>query len=243
MRLTKADKYLLDPIVLIDGSPLLYINGNNPDYKTRIDDFMYDVSAMFKSRQYVGVIDSGTSFRCSIEPTYKAQRDKTSILEKQPFIYRVRDYLVEKYKFNLVTDIEGDDALAIMNRRFNKYFSVNIKGQECERLTYKTVIVSIDKDLLQLQGVHYNMKSYRTDLSSPTNASIFIDDKGKFYATSYKLLYAQMLIGDTADNIKGLKGYGQVAATKLLSPCSNEQECIDVIKEHYKKVYSAPTDD
>jgi len=40
-------------------------------------------------------------------------------------------------------------------------------------------------------------------------------------------------MGDTTDNIPGIKNYGKVKATKLLGGCSTEQEMFDVVRQLY----------
>ena len=262
IKYSKPDKIKLkdavcdNPIMLIDGSPLLYINGNKPNYKECIDSFMSEFSGICGSDRYIGVIDNGKSFRTKIVSTYKASRpSKESLLEKYPFLHRVKDYLVNTYKFNLINNIEGDDAIAIMNRRLNPCYSVipidangkdllDSDGNPIEhyRTRYNTVMISIDKDFLQLAGVHLNIKNRSSHVVYPSRASIDVID-GKIYATSYKLLYAQTMMGDSADNIKGLPKYGQVKATKVLQDVNSAKEAYDKCLQEYSKVYCGQDDD
>jgi 5'-3' exonuclease len=65
-----------------------------------------------------------------------------------------------------------------------------------------TIICSIDKDLLQIPGKHYNfVKKEFLDVSRIEGLQHF---------------FKQILIGDTADNIGGCKGIGPVKAERLL---------------------------
>ncbi len=85
---------------------------------------------------------------------------------------------------SLVSGIEVDDALGIMQNE-------------------STVICSIDKDLLQIPGLHYNIdKETITTISERDGV--------------YKFWH-QMLTGDRVDNIIGLQGVGEKTATKLLA--------------------------
>jgi len=237
-------KHSTQPVMLIDGSPLLYINGNRPDYKASIDAFMQEFAEHCGTSRYIGFIDGSKSFRTTISPTYKATRVKTNLLELYPFIHRVRDYLITKYKFVEVYNLEGDDAIAIMNKRLNgaRYYTRHDKSR-VYKTEFNTVIITIDKDLLQLPGLHINIKTRVAHHVTENSSVIKITETKKFIATSYKLLYAQCMLGDTADNIKGLAGYGPVKSYNLLSNCSTPLEAYQIVLNEYRKVYCAPSDD
>ena len=40
-------------------------------------------------------------------------------------------------------------------------------------------------------------------------------------------------MGDSGDNVIGLKGVGKVGANKLLADCNTEEECVKVAKQAY----------
>jgi|TARA_R110000744_G_scaffold257102_1_gene372545 5'-3' exonuclease len=65
-----------------------------------------------------------------------------------------------------------------------------------------TCILSIDKDLLMCQGRHYNFVKKEQKYVTPEEGTRFF--------------YQQMITGDTADNILGIKGLGPVKASKIL---------------------------
>ena len=82
-----------------------------------------------------------------------------------------------------------------------------------------SIIVSIDKDFDQVPGKHFNPNT------------------GKLYDVSeeeaVKFLYEQILTGDRADNIMGIKGVGPVKAKKALADCVTERQMYDVCVEMY----------
>lgn len=82
-----------------------------------------------------------------------------------------------------------------------------------------SIIVHIDKDLDQIPGSHYN----------------FV--KKEFYNVGefegLKNLYKQALIGDVADNIKGVKGIGKVKADKILKECFTEKALYETVLSCY----------
>jgi 5'-3' exonuclease len=85
--------------------------------------------------------------------------------------------------------------------------------------TEESVIMSIDKDLLMIPGHHYNfVKKEYHEVSE---------------LDGLKAFYRQMLIGDSADNIFGVKGIGKVKAAKLIDPLTTEQELWDVVFDLY----------
>jgi len=94
-----------------------------------------------------------------------------------------------------------------------------------------TCIVAIDKDLLQVPGLHY---------SWPITRKNIIVREGLFREISkeegMRRFFTQALTGDTSDNIKGIYGIGAKKAEKLLADCRTEEEM-------YLKVYNVYTED
>lgn len=88
--------------------------------------------------------------------------------------------------------------------------------------TEDTVVCSIDKDLLMIPGRHYNF--VKQVFAEVTELS------------GLKHFYKQMLIGDTADNIKGVNGIGKVKATKLIDPLETEEEMYLTVCNLYKDI-------
>ena len=80
-------------------------------------------------------------------------------------------------------------------------------------------IVSIDKDLDQVAGWHYNFVKHE-----------------EYYVTEeegLRNLFTQVLTGDRTDNIIGLKGIGPKKAEKLLQDCKTEREYYDACLKAY----------
>lgn len=219
-------------IVIFDATCLLYIHGNKEDYKETIHAHLKDVLKNCDTNLYIGILDGKNNFRKKVAVTkeYKGQRK----FEKPLYFYEIRDLLIKEYKFIVVDGIEADDLAAILSERINSFCDESIENV----YSYKAVIASIDKDLPQVNGIHYNLKSHQKTIVSDDNCYIYFNDtKKKLDATGYKSLYAQMLMGDTADNIPGLPKYGPVKAYSLLKDCNTREECKQVVIEEYKKVY------
>lgn len=130
---------------------------------------------------YLCWIGGSNNFRKEIDPEYKAHRkDKPKPIHLQA----CREFLVTNWNTKVTDGCETDDMLALSQ-------------------TQDTIICSIDKDLLQVPGLHYN----------------FV--KGEEYLISrydgLKNFYRGLIIGDVADNIKGVAGLGKVKTERILN--------------------------
>jgi hypothetical protein len=143
------------------------------------------------------------NFRYEIATTvpYKGNRvDKP----KPKHLAFLRSYLVKEWGATISEGEEADDAIAIEATRL---------GDDC-------VIVSLDKDLDQICGWHYN----------------FVKHSGYYITPEQGLvkLYTQMLTGDAADNIKGLFRVGPVKAAKIIGDTTDELELYNKVLEAYE---------
>ena len=98
----------------------------------------------------------------------------------------LRDYLVEAYNAKVSVDQEADDDIAT----------------RATELGPDAIIASIDKDFLQVPCHHYNLNRGTLVKVEEFEGLVFF--------------YTQILMGDKADNIFGIKGVGPVKAAKLL---------------------------
>ncbi len=90
--------------------------------------------------------------------------------------------------------------------------------QQCSRSD--TIICSVDKDLKMIPGQHYDIV------------------KGEFTLISefdgYKNFYTQVVIGDTTDNIPGIRGMGPIRTSRLLEDAKTEYDLYNKVHELYK---------
>jgi len=155
------------------------------------------------------------NFRYKIDTTYKGNRT-----QPKPRHYEVlKEYLIVEHGAKIAYGMEADDALGIaQNKEWDN--------------SPTTVICSIDKDLDQIPGYHY---------SWPINRSGNEIRPEKFYLTSpdegILFFWRQMLIGDTADNIKGIAGIGKVGAERLLDSSMFEKDMLEIVREKYEDQY------
>jgi len=138
----------------------------------------------------------------TIQP-YKGNRTQP----KPPFLPDVRQYMVEVWRATVVDGMEADDRVVM------EY----LKDPE------NRCIVSIDKDLDQVPGWHYN---YRKDL---------LYEVGEVEAS--RNFWTQVLMGDRTDNIPGIPKIGPKKAQALLETCTSEYEMYNVAQCEYAKAY------
>lgn len=234
--------YLInEPVVLFDASCFLFIHGANPNYKRTLKDHIESTLENLNSTNYVGFIDTGKNFRHTIAKTapYKGNRDKTDLLEKFPFFHRVKEELINVYNITAVRGVEVDDVVGILNRRLNpnQFFNIfNEKGvlERQELSNYKSVIATIDKDENMLNAALYNLTKHTLVMSNNKNSYIKLNkNRNKLLGSGFKFLYAQILMGDSTDNIKGLEKCGPVGAFSILENCNTEEECTLVAKKAF----------
>ncbi len=130
---------------------------------------------------------------------YKGNRDK----KRAPLhIKDIREYMINVHGAKVWANHEADDVLAV------RQLKLTAEGKD-------TVIASIDKDLLQIPGKHYDFVK---------DTKIMVTDD-----TALRKKLHQMLTGDKTDNIPGIYLVGPIKAAKLLADCKTETEMRDVI--------------
>ena len=190
---------------LIDGDIVVYrsaASAENDDAwiaQSRADQMIQDILADVGATSYSVYLTGTGNFRREIAPTYKANRP-----DNRPEHWgAVREFLVTHHHAIVCDGYEADDEMGIQQ----------------DKVGGTTVICSIDKDLKQIPGKHYNFVKKIADSVSP--------DEG------LKFLYLQSLIGDRSDNIIGVAGLGPVKAAKALQELFTEEEWYDKCRELY----------
>lgn len=170
-----------------------------------IKSLMLKITAHPRCTDYQVFISGKDNFRYDLDPNYKGTRDKLSrpIHEKQ-----IREYLIKQWDAQVVDNIEVDDEVSIL----------------CVEDPATSVIVSIDKDLDNTPGWHYNYDKDTTYYIDEHQASLNF--------------YRQLLSGDPTDNIPGIKGIGKKRAEDTLQlPLTDERLCSIVWKVYQEHGY------
>jgi 5'-3' exonuclease len=166
--------------------------------QARADQMIQEIIADTQSDSYEVFLTGTGNFRREIAPSYKANRPD----ERPTHWQAVREFLVTHHKAQICDGYEADDEMGIKQ----------------DKKSGSTVICSIDKDLLQIPGKHYNFVK-------KTFQNVTFDEGLKF-------LYLQSLIGDRSDNILGVAGIGPVKAERALAELLPE-EWYDKCRELY----------
>ena len=123
---------------------------------------------------------------------------RIDIKHKQHFAKTPQDalqnYLINEYLGIYKANLEADDVLNIYK---NKYIK--------EQTSY--IVVSTDKDINNLFGLHYDIKN---------NLAVLVDQE---FADQY--FWGSVITGDTTDNIKGVPGKGPAFIKKLWNECND----------------------
>jgi 5'-3' exonuclease len=199
-------------ICLLDCDSILYIVCHNKkdevektleEVKQKLDEFISDIFIKTESTHYLIFLTLTKSFRSYYYTQYKSNRKGR---EKPKFFTEITNYLLEKYQAVWYNELEADDLCLITRDCLN------------DHLENFAFISSPDKDILHLEGTHYN---YRIgDWVSTTK-----EEAQKYFWTS-------MLVGDSADGIKGIPGMGPKGAEELLKERQSTSYCPLVLIEY-----------
>jgi 5'-3' exonuclease, N-terminal resolvase-like domain len=146
------------------------------------------------------------NFRNSVatRATYKGNRSGAPV----PTHFKaIRDHLVTRWGAVLSAGEEADDLIGI-----------------AATANPGAVICSIDKDLMQLPGKHYNFVTKEEVVVTPKQAVLNF--------------YAQVLSGDPVDNVPGLPGIGPVKARKALEDAKSPLECWNICMDMYAETFN-----
>lgn len=193
-------------IVLIDLSsiayPIWHTNSKDPDPDKTSQLSVARVLALATGHPHAAVCcDSGRgSFRRELSASYKANRPEHDATLQHQITMAKEQLVAEGFPVWSVKGFEADDLIATATAKALAIDGLNV------------LVVSGDKDLLQLVGPRVQA-IWATDGSR-------IDIKGvvlKFGVGPAQVRDYLTLVGDAADNIKGVAGIGPKTAVDLLT--------------------------
>lgn len=154
------------------------------------------------------------NFRYKVDPDYKKSRQLTP----KPAHYKaLKLFLQYEWGAKITEGQEADDELGIRQTSSNGGRSGDGAGASSGTVS---IICSIDKDLRQVPGKHYNF--VRNE---------FFDVEPFDGLVSF---YSQFLIGDRVDDIHGIHGLGPKKTEVILKPCATELELFEKVRYQYK---------
>ncbi len=185
---------------------------------------------------------SDMNYRMSVAFTdpYKGTRKE----EKPPFFYELKQAMQDKLGCILAQGEEADDLLGHEIYRRNLLLAEQgvVLGSSMHKELCDFVVVSGDKDLRTKCGMHYVPREQQTrwvtplgslELKYKKDSTTVSDLKGD----GLKFFYAQLIMGDTVDNYKGIPRKGAAFAYQILEPCTSEKELYMAVLKAYKDKY------
>ncbi len=221
-------------VLLIDGNALMYKSffassffleqgqgldafGNPINALRTFSTMIYNLTDMFKEHHMLVAFDArGVNTYRSQYDFYKAGRSKTpqELIYQKPLIEEALDLAgIDRYSS---VDYEADDIIGILAKKFaNEDIIVDI--------------ITSDKDLLQLVDVNVNVHISKTGVSEMIeyNKSNFSDLY--FGLTPEQVKDMKGIMGDSSDNLPGIKGIGEKGAVKLLLEHNSLEGVIEAV--------------
>lgn len=190
--------------------------------KKKLDSILTGIIERVEPDFYIGFLGKpgGKNFRydiATIRP-YKEARDKRKVEWIDYFRPILKKYMMEKWNFIGLNDIEADDAVSIC---FNQY-----------KNEYDIIIAFEDKDLKQI-SYFANMDVKGFNPKTKRNFKI-TESQGQYN------WFLQMLSGDGTDSINGVEGIGPVKAEKILNSIvdGTKEQYFDLVQDEYIKKYT-----
>ncbi len=207
-------------IALIDGDICAYRCAASAENEeefiahARLDDLIRRILHDTNSDKYEIHLSGQENFRKVLYPEYKANR----VQQRPRWLESCRERVVLVWSGKVTDGIEADDAIGISQ---TVYWTQDVA----------TTVCSIDKDFFQLPGKHYQW-----EISGVSHGKSWTKQAIYLYQTpleAHRHFYKQLMIGDQADNIKGVDGIGPKTAAKLIDHLDNELDMYEVVREKY----------
>jgi len=199
-------------LAIVDGDVLLYMSiwgaETKEEARENFDSLFTAILEDLFTNDYVMALGGPDNFRVDLYPKYKANRSKSKSTRPDWFLDLKSD-VVNEYDGCVLTDnCEADDM-------------VRIWANECKQ---PYVIVTVDKDLDCIEGLHYNPRKKET-------YTIDKDYADYFY-------WKQLLMGDSVDNIPGIPKVGPKKAEKMLDGTTLPAHRKEIVCKAYNDFYS-----
>ena len=222
-------------IILVDGNNLLFrsyyataytgnIMRNSKGFPTNglfgFVNMMNKIINEEKPEYIVVAFDIGKTFRHEKYDDYKGGRNETPDDLKCQFPVAKELLVAMGIKYIECSGYEADDIIGT--------FAKKIDASD----DYQGLIVSSDKDLLQLISDKVVVKLLKSKDYVMMNHDTFVDTYG---IEPIRMIDLKGLMGDSSDNIPGVKGVGEKTAIKLLK----EYDTVENIYDHIDEIKGA----
>jgi len=171
--------------------------------KSRLANMIKKYAATNECESVTMCFTSRKNFRYNVYPEYKANR----VFERTEMFPILLKWMEGRYNCLRMDFLEADDVMGVM----------------ATKEPGKHVIATIDKDLLQIPGKHYNWMH-----DSKLTQNVHKADR---------LFYTQIMAGDPTDNYFGIKGVGPVKAKAVLDATPKHERWPTILKLFKSKGY------
>ena len=209
-------------LFLVDGHALIYrafyaliarplrtSRGENTSAAWGIVNFLLRLREKYRPDYLIWVLDAGDSFRKTRYPEYKSTREKLDEQLQQDFDLAITQVsrLLATFRVPVlsVAGYEADDVIGTLGKRFAA------AGQH-------VVIVSGDKDFYQLVGPRISLLNPGRGGSAGVEEH-WVDESNaseRLGVPPSQVTDWLALVGDSSDNVPGVKGIGEKGAVQLL---------------------------
>ena len=214
----------MDKLIVIDGNSIAYraffalpLLSNSSGLHTNA---VYGFTTMLlklieeeKPTHFLVAFDAGkATFRHEGYSEYKGGREKTpsELSEQFPLLKDLlKAFSISQYE---LPGYEADDIIGTLTRI----------GDEQKK---KVVVVSGDKDMLQLASEHVTIALTRKGISEVERYGPE-EIREKYGLTPNQIIDLKGLMGDTSDNIPGIPGVGEKTALKMLHQYGTVEEVL-----------------
>ncbi len=115
--------------------------------------------------------------------------------------------------------LEADDLIGTLSKR-------------CENEDMEVVVISGDRDLLQLATEHVKIRIPKTKQGKTEIEDYYAEDvRERYQVTPKEFIDLKALMGDTADNIPGVPSIGEKTATKIIMQYHSIEEAHEHVEE------------
>ena len=219
-------------VILVDGNNLLFrsyyataysgsIMRNSKGFPTNgLFGFVNMINKIIndeKPEYMLVAFDIGKTFRHEKYVDYKGGRDETPNELKMQFPVAKQILTAMGIKYLEVLGYEADDIIGTFAKMID------------DNDDYNGLIVSSDKDLLQLISDKVYVKLLKSKDYIMMTPEVFMENYG---VEASRMVDLKGLMGDSSDNIPGVKGIGEKTAIKLLS----QYKTLDNLYEHIEEI-------
>jgi len=223
---------IMKKIILVDGNNLMFrsyyataytgnlMKNSKGFYTNALYGFVSMINKIIEEEKpiYMAVaFDVGKNFRKEMYSEYKDGRSATPEELKMQMPIARKILTAMGIKYYEMEGYEADDIIGTLSYRA-------LIDPE-----YDALIVSSDKDLLQLINEQVEVKLLKSKDYIRYNKEKFLEDYG---FDPIRIIDLKALMGDASDNIPGVKGVGEKTAIKLIS----EYETIENLYDHIDEI-------